>query len=56
MEKFLFGIIGGLLPAAVIILFHFVTLSGRLARIETNIAWIMNILKKCQLPSSNHIV
>jgi hypothetical protein len=47
MENFLCGILGGIIPAAVIILLHFITLSGRLARIETNISWIIRELKKC---------
>ncbi|MBA7495951.1 hypothetical protein ES702_06547 [subsurface metagenome] len=50
MEGFINGILGGIVPAVVLIIVYFLTLSGRLARIETNICWLKNMLEKCLPP------
>jgi len=50
MDNFLQGILGGFVPSILIILFYLIAISGRLARIETNISWIMNYIRKCPPP------
>lgn len=48
METFCFGILGGVIPSVVIVIGFFITISGRLARIETNIIWLIKEIKECQ--------
>jgi len=50
MEKFLIAMLGGFVPAAMMLLFYFVSLTGRLAKIETDINWIKKVLDKCLPP------
>lgn len=45
------GILGGVVPAVVMVIVYFVTMAGRLARIETNICWLKKIIEEC-LPHS----
>lgn len=47
MDTLIQGAIGGLIPAAVMIIFYIVAVSGRLARIETNISWLIKYFEKC---------
>lgn len=51
MEGFLQGLLGGIVPAALMVIVYLVTISGRLARIETNIDWLKKIIEEC-LPHS----
>lgn len=53
MEGFIQGIVGGIVPAVVLIVVYFMTLSGRLAKIETNICWLKKVLERCLPPSSD---
>ena len=50
MEAFIHGALGGIVPAVIMIIVYIVAVSGRLAKIETNICWIMRFIEKCQLP------
>lgn len=47
MEGIIQGILGGLIPCAVMILTYFINMAGRLAKIETNICWIKKELERC---------
>jgi len=48
--NFVQGMLGGIVPAVLMVLFYLIAVSGRLARIETNIFWIMKYIKKCPPP------
>jgi len=48
------GLAGGLVPTCLLIIVYLCTLSGRLARIETNIDWLIKEQKNCQPPSKDH--
>ena len=47
MEAFIHGALGGIIPAALMVFFYIVTVSGRLAKIETNICWLIKYIEKC---------
>ncbi|MBA7603354.1 hypothetical protein ES703_10461 [subsurface metagenome] len=47
METFIQGAIGGVIPAVVMIIFYITSVSGRLARIETNITWLIKYFDIC---------
>lgn len=51
MDGFYQGVLGGIVPAIVMIVVYFVSLSGRLAKIETNICWLKKVIESC-LPRS----
>lgn len=48
MDGFFYALLGGALPACFMLVFYFVALAARLARIETNITWIIKELKLCR--------
>lgn len=48
------GVLGGIVPAAVMIIIYFVAMAGRLAKIETNICWLKKIIEECLPHSKNH--
>lgn len=51
MDGFIQGLLGGIIPAIVMIVVYFVSMAGRLAKIETNICWLKEVMKSC-LPHS----
>lgn len=53
MEGFVQGIVGGIIPAAVMIVIYFMAMAGRLAKIETNICWLIKELRGCRLRSND---
>jgi len=53
MDGFLQGALGGLIPAALMLIVYFLSLSSRLARIETDISWLKKVLESC-LPLSKN--
>ncbi len=53
MDGFYQGLVGGIVPAAVMIVVYFVSMAGRLAKIETNICWLIKELRGCQLRSKD---
>ena len=53
VEAFLTGLAGGAVPAIVLIIVYVCTLAGRLAKIETNICWLMKELSGCRLRSND---
>lgn len=52
MDAFLQGVLGGIVPAALMVVVYLFSISGRLAKIETNITWIIKYIEKC-LPHSS---
>ncbi len=50
MDGFIQGAIGGIIPAGLMVVVYLVAVSGRLAKIETNICWMKKELRKCQPP------
>ena len=55
MDAFINGLLGGLAPTVVLVIIYFFTLAGRMAKIETNICWIIKELKDCRLRSNVRI-
>jgi hypothetical protein len=53
MDGFIQGLLGGIVPAILMVIVFFITLSGRLAKIETNICWLIEELKGCRLRSKD---
>lgn len=53
MDGFIQGILGGIVPAALLIVVYFVSLASRLAKIETNICWLIKELQGCRLRSKD---
>lgn len=53
MNGFLQGLLGGLVPSALMIIVYFISLAGRLAKIETNIEWLIKEQKGCLPPSKD---
>jgi len=53
MDGFLQGLLGGIVPAALMVIVYLVSISGRLARIETNIDWLKKVIEKCPLHSKD---
>ena len=49
MEGFVQGALGGLVPAVLMIIIFFISLAGRLAKIETDICWLIKELRGSQL-------
>lgn len=56
MEGFIHGLLGGLVPTALMLIVYFISLAGRLAKIETNICWLIKELSKSQPHSKNRTV
>lgn len=53
MDGFYQGVLGGLIPAVVMVFVYFISMAGRLAKIETHVFWIIEELKRCRLPSKD---
>lgn len=53
MNGFYQGLLGGVIPAIVMVVVYFVSMAGRLAKIETNICWLIKELRGCQLLSKD---
>ena len=47
MDGFINGLLGGIVPAVLMIIVYFIAMSGRLAKIETNICWLKKVMHKC---------
>lgn len=47
MEGLVQGILGGIVPAVLMLIIFFVSLAGRLAKIETNIKWLKKVMEEC---------
>lgn len=47
MNGFIQGLLGGVIPAIVMVVVYFIAMSGRLAKIETNICWLKKWMEKC---------
>jgi len=56
MDAFLIGLAGGVVPGTILVIFYIILLAGRLARIETNICWLMKELTGCRLRSKDRTV
>lgn len=48
MNEFYQGVLGGSVPTIVMIVVYFVTIAGRLAKIETNIEWLIKEQPGCR--------
>lgn len=55
MDTFLIGLAGGCVPGVFIVIAYLCTLAGRLAKVETNISWLIKELRGCQLRSKDRI-
>jgi hypothetical protein len=53
LEGFIQGLLGGIVPAVLMIIVYFIAMSGRLAKIETNICWLKKWMEKCLLHSKD---
>jgi hypothetical protein len=47
MDGFIQGLLGGIVPAVLMIIVYFIAMSGRLAKIETNICWLKKVIDEC---------
>jgi len=47
LEGFVQGLLGGIIPAVLMIIVYFVAMAGRLSKIETNICWLKRIMEEC---------
>jgi len=56
MNDYLIGLAGGIVPGAILLIFYVVLLAGRLAKIETDINWIIKELSGCRLRSKDRTV
>lgn len=48
MEGFINGILGGIVPAALMVIIYLFSVAGRLAKMETDIYWLIRELKDCR--------
>lgn len=48
MDGFIQGLLGGIVPTALMVIVYFIAMAGRLAKIETNICWLKKWIEKCQ--------
>lgn len=55
MDAFVIGLLGGVVPAVVMLLVYFVSFAGRIVRMENDIAWLKREFFKCQPPSKDHL-
>lgn len=53
LHPFLMGVAGGFVPGVIMAIVYLCTLAGRLAKIETNIMWLIGELKGSRLRSKN---
>lgn len=56
MDPYLLGLSSGILPVVVLGIVYICVLSGRLAKIETDISWLIKELRGSQLRSKDRIV
>jgi len=54
LDGFIQGCLGGIIPAILMIIVYFVAMSGRLAKIETNIKWLKRVMEECLPHLRNH--
>lgn len=54
MDEFIYGLLGGAVPALVMIIVYIATTAGRLARIETNICWLKKEISTSLLRLKDH--
>jgi hypothetical protein len=47
LDGFIQGLLGGIVPAVLMIIVYFIAMSGRLAKIETNICWLKRVMDEC---------
>ena len=52
MNEFLIGLVGALIPTAIMLGVYACSIAGRLAKIETDICWIKKEIKPSQLRSN----
>jgi len=50
MNSFIHGALGGIIPAVLMVIVYIVAVSGRLAKIETDICWLKKYIEKCLPP------
>jgi len=48
MNPFLQGLLGGIVPAFVMVLVYFLSTERRLTRIETDLSWLKKTVPGCQ--------
>lgn len=56
LEELLRGALGGVIPAVVMVVVYFTSMAGRLAKIETNICWLIKELRPSQQHSKDRLV
>jgi len=54
MEGFIQGALGGIVPAAILIIVYFISFAGRWARMENDICWLKKYIERCLPPSKDH--
>lgn len=47
LDGFIQGLLGGVIPAIVMVIVYFIAMAGRLAKIETNICWLKKVIHEC---------
>lgn len=55
MGEFLCGLLGGLIPTLFMVVVYFAGLSGRLAKIETDVCWLIKELRLSQRHSKDRL-
>jgi len=55
MNAFLMGLAGGVVPAGLLVVVYLCSLAGRLAKIETNIDWLIEEVKGSLLRSKDRL-
>ena len=56
MDGFIQGALGGIIPSVIMIVVYLLTIHGRLAKIETNISWIIKYIEKCLPHSKDRLI
>ncbi|MBA7582351.1 hypothetical protein ES708_24279 [subsurface metagenome] len=51
MEELFYSLVGGSIPAVVMVIVYFLSTEKRLTRIETDLTWIKREIPGCQQPS-----
>lgn len=54
MTPFLHGLVGGIVPAFIMVLIYFLGTERRLTRIEVDVKWLKKELPSCRLPLKDH--